>query len=72
MAHCLTPGVGVPPSDPVAHLQAMRYLCEHPVMAAEMGKCAEERYWKHFTTEQMVKSYVELYRELAEHHRRAM
>lgn len=58
-------GLVVPPSDPVALRQAMRYLWEHPAEAAEMGKRAEERYWKHFTAEKMVKSYVELYRELA-------
>lgn len=58
-------GLVVPPSDPAALRQAMRYLWEHPDEAAEMGKRAEERYWKHFTAEQMVKSYVELYRELA-------
>lgn len=58
-------GLVVPPSDPAALRQAMRYLWEHPEEAAEMGKRAEERYWKHFTAEQMVKSYAELYRELA-------
>lgn len=58
-------GLVVPPSDPDALRQAMRYLWDHPEEAAEMGKRAEERYWKYFTAEQMVKSYVELYRELA-------
>lgn len=61
-------GLVVPPSDPVALRQAMRYLWEHPEEAADMGKRAEERYWKHFTAEQMVKSYVDLYRELVRHH----
>ncbi|MDD5180285.1 MAG: glycosyltransferase family 4 protein [Gallionellaceae bacterium] len=54
-------GLVVPPSDPVALRQAMCYLWEHPEEAAKMGKCAEERYWKHFTAEQMVKSYMDLY-----------
>jgi len=58
-------GLVVPPSDPVALRQAMRFLWEHQEKAAEMGRRAEERYWKHFTAEQMVKSYVDLYRELA-------
>jgi glycosyltransferase involved in cell wall biosynthesis len=58
-------GLVVPPSDLVALRQAMRYLWEHPEEAAEMGRRGEERYWKHFTAEQMVKSYVELHRELA-------
>jgi rhamnosyl/mannosyltransferase len=57
-------GLVVPPSDPVALRQAMQYLWEHPEQAAEMGKRAEEHYWKNFTAEQMVKSYVELYGEL--------
>lgn len=62
-------GLVVPPSDPTALRQAMQYLWEHPQQAAEMGKRAEERYWKHFTAEQMVKSYVELYGELVNKHR---
>lgn len=57
-------GLVVPPSDPLALRQAMSYLWEHPEQAAEMGRRAEERYWKHFTAEQMVKSYVELYSDL--------
>lgn len=61
-------GLVVPPSDPVALRQAMRYLWEHPEEAADMGKRAEERYWKHFTAEQMVKSYADLYGELVRHH----
>lgn len=58
-------GLVVPPSDPVALQQAMRYLWEHPAEAEEMGRRAEERYWKYFTAEQMVKSYVDLYSTLA-------
>lgn len=61
-------GLVVPPSDPLALRQAMRYLWEHPEEAADMGKRAEERYWKHFTAEKMVKSYVDLYGELVRHH----
>ncbi len=60
-------GLVVPPSDPVALRQAMTYLWEHPEKAAEMGARAEERYWKHFTAEQMVKSYVDLYDDLVKH-----
>jgi glycosyltransferase involved in cell wall biosynthesis len=58
-------GLVVPPSDPVALRQAMRYLWEHPAQASEMGRRAEERYWKYFTAEQMVGKYVKLYHELA-------
>ena len=58
-------GLVVPPSDPVAMRQAMRYLWEHPEQAADMGRRAEARYWEHFTADQMVGDYVKLYRELA-------
>ena len=58
-------GLVVPPSDPVAMRQAMRYLWEHPERAADMGRRAEARYWEHFTGDQMVGKYVTLYRELA-------
>lgn len=61
-------GLVVPPSDPAALRQAMQYLWEHPEQAAEMGKRAEERYWKHFTADQMVRSYVDLYGDLVKHH----
>jgi rhamnosyl/mannosyltransferase len=58
-------GLVVPPSNPEAMRHAMQYLWEHPELAADMGMRAEERYWKHFTAEQMVSEYVSLYRELA-------
>lgn len=58
-------GLVVPPNDPVAMRQAMRYLWEHPEKAADMGRRAEARYWEHFTADQMVGEYVKLYRELA-------
>ncbi len=58
-------GLVVPPSDPAALRQAIQYLWEHPTEAAEMGRRAEERYWKYFTAEQMVGEYVKLYHELA-------
>jgi lipopolysaccharide transport system ATP-binding protein len=58
-------GLVVPPSDPLALRQAMRYLWEHPEIAAEMGQRAEDRYWNYFTADKMVEEYVKLYRELA-------
>lgn len=61
-------GIVVPPSDPVALRQAMQYLWEHPEQATEMGRRAEERYWQHFTADQMVRSYVDLYRDLLKEH----
>lgn len=64
-------GLVVPPSDPAALRQAMRYLWEHPDEAAEMGKRAEARYWKLFTAEQMVRSYAELYNDVMKQRRGA-
>jgi rhamnosyl/mannosyltransferase len=58
-------GLVVPPSDPAALRQAMRYLWEHPEQAAEMGQRAARRYDEHFTADQMVRSYVALYEKLA-------
>ena len=58
-------GLVVPPSDPVAFRQAMRYLWEHPEQAADMGRRAEARYCENFTADQMASEYVKLYRELA-------
>jgi len=57
-------GLVVPPSDPIALRNAMKYLWENPSAAAEMGLKAEARYWRYFTADQMVRSYVDLYREL--------
>lgn len=62
-------GLVVPPSNPAALRQAMRYLWEHPDEAAEMGRRAEERYRKLFTAEQMVRSYVELYNDVMKQRR---
>ena len=61
-------GLVVPPSDPVALRNAMRYLWEHPDEAAEMGQRAEERYWQYFTADRMVRSYVELYKDVVIKH----
>lgn len=58
-------GLVVPPSDPDALRQAMRYLWDNPAEAEKLGKKAEERYWKYFTAEVMVDEYVKIYRELA-------
>ena len=57
-------GLVVPPGEPQALRDAMRYLWEHPAEAARMGVRAEQRYWQHFTAEQMVKGYVDLYNHL--------
>jgi rhamnosyl/mannosyltransferase len=57
-------GLVVPPSDPQALRQAMHYLWNHPDEAAHMGQRAEQRYWSHFTAEQMAKSYVDVYADV--------
>lgn len=58
-------GLVVPPNDPEALRRAMRHLWNNPELAEKMGKSAEIRYWKHFTADQMVDSYVDLYKEIA-------
>ena len=57
-------GLVVPPSDPAAFQQAMRFLWDNPDTAAQMGRRAEQRYWARFTAERMAMSYTNLYREL--------
>lgn len=57
-------GLVVPPADPAALAQAMRALWEQPVMAAEMGRRALERFETQFTAEAMVSAYARLYRDL--------
>lgn len=57
-------GLVVAPSDPAAFGEAMQYLWNNPNTAANMGKCAEERYWQLFTAEKMAASYAGLYSEL--------
>ena len=46
----------------------MDYLWKNPIEAAEMGRCAEARYWKLFTGSQMAEAYVELYDKLLVEH----
>jgi rhamnosyl/mannosyltransferase len=57
-------GIVVQPSDSVALRQAMTDLWNDSKMAINMGIKAEERYWKHFTADTMVKSYIDLYFKL--------
>lgn len=57
-------GLVVPPSNPLALREAMNYLWDRPEEASEMGRRAEKRYWNHFTADQMVKSYVDLYKTI--------
>jgi len=62
-------GLVVPPNDPAALRNAMKYLWDHPQHAAEMGRKAEARYWQHFTADSMAKAYVDVYKKLIENHR---
>lgn len=57
-------GLVVPPSDPQALREAMLHLWQHPELAADMGRQAEQRYWQLFTADKMAERYVELYRSL--------
>ena len=57
-------GLVVPPEDPAAFRGAMRYLWENSDVAQTMGRRAEERYWKLFTSDKMAASYYALYQEL--------
>jgi rhamnosyl/mannosyltransferase len=57
-------GLVVPPSDHEALREAMRTLWDNPVLAQEMGRRAEARYWQQFTAEQMADSYASLYQEV--------
>ena len=57
-------GLVVPPSDPGALREAMRFLWEHPAEAEQMGRRAEARYWQYFTAERMAGAYAQVYREL--------
>jgi rhamnosyl/mannosyltransferase len=57
-------GFVVPPSDPLAFRETMRYMWDNPIVVSEMGKKAEQRYWKLFTVKQMAASYAELYKRL--------
>jgi glycosyltransferase involved in cell wall biosynthesis len=57
-------GLVVPPSDPQALRAAMKALWDDPQMAAEMGRRAEARYWRLFTSAQMAEDYTRLYHDL--------
>ncbi len=59
-------GLVIPPSDYHALSQAMEWLASNPIEAKKMGKRAKQRYCQLFTAEQMVESYVQLYRSLTQ------
>ncbi|NVZ72994.1 glycosyltransferase family 4 protein [Pseudomonas costantinii] len=57
-------GLTVPPEDPVALRQAMRYLWDNPLVAEVMGEKAQLRYQQVFTGDQMLKGYTEVYQSV--------
>jgi rhamnosyl/mannosyltransferase len=54
-------GLVVPPSDPAALRAAMQTLWNDPLLAQHLGRNAEARYWKLFTSKNMVENYAALY-----------
>jgi rhamnosyl/mannosyltransferase len=57
-------GLVVPPSDPLAFRQAMKWCWDNPEAAAEMGRQADARYQELFTAEAMGRVWADLYRNL--------
>ena len=55
-------GIVVPPHDPAVLRRAMHVLLHDSALAAEMGRCARERFENLFTAEHMARSYVALYK----------
>ncbi|AOK52007.1 glycosyltransferase [Burkholderia stagnalis] len=62
-------GLVVPPADPLALKNALRFICENPERACEMGRRGRERYEALFTADRMAERYVALYREVVAEHR---
>lgn len=58
-------GLTVPPADPGALASAMERIWGEAVLAQEMGAAARTRYENLLTADQMVESYVAIYRNLA-------
>lgn len=57
-------GLVVPPHDPIAVREAMHFLWHNVDVAADMGRRARHRQQRYFRADQMVDSYLQLYREL--------
>nr|WP_307873397.1 glycosyltransferase family 4 protein [Burkholderia sp. Se-20378] len=62
-------GLVIPPSDPPALRNAMRFIRDNPERAREMGRRGRERYETLFTANHMAERYVALYREVATEYR---
>lgn len=57
-------GLVVQPNNPLEFRQAMDWVWNNPEQAEQMGKNAFNRYQEVFTTDKMVESYVEIYKDL--------
>lgn len=56
-------GIAVPPADPIALAAALNKI-SNPRLAMRMGNSARDRYLKHFTSEAMCNSYLDLYQSV--------
>ena len=57
-------GIAIPPADPEALARAMKVLWDDDGLAEQYGRNARLRYEAMFTSDRMVNSYVQIYREL--------
>ena len=54
-------GLVVPPNDPAALRQALRWMLDHPQERASMGARARERVIRHFNWNTVVRRCLEAY-----------
>jgi rhamnosyl/mannosyltransferase len=57
-------GIIVPPADPAALREAVKWLWDHPDEARQMGERAAARYQTYFTADKMLDSYIQVYQDL--------
>lgn len=57
-------GLLVPPRDPVALAQAIRYLLQHPELQAQFGKAGRQRVEQAFTAQRMAQQTMQVYHQL--------
>jgi glycosyltransferase involved in cell wall biosynthesis len=58
-------GFIVPPNDPAALRQAIRWLADHPARASEMGRAGRRRVLEKFTWPQVVRRCLSIYNDAA-------
>ena len=59
----------VPPKDAVALADSMEYLLQHPDVAGELGRAAQERFEACYTEKRMLDAYLSLYHDLLDERR---